>query len=609
MNELADVIAFVSDWPPFDRLNEAQLADLCRHIEISYETKNTELLGWGADNQELYLIRKGAVTLHDERGQFVDQRAEGALVGYPSLLTGEPSQFAVRTLEDSLIYHLPGEYVRQLRAQVPGLDRYFTAKLIDRINSGQFIRSASVESLCIAEVMSQPAVSAEHTVSVAEAAQLMSSRRVSALPITKAGRLVGLITDRDLRDRVVAQNLSYTTSAVNVMTRELVTADASDSVLQAQLTMLERGVHHLPVCEGDQLTGMITLSDILRTEQNDPVHFIARLRRSSSAEEVVRRARKRKTLFISLVQSGVDALHVQRVMTAITDVTTSRLIGFAQSKLGSPPMSYAWIALGSQARREQTFRTDQDNGLVLEREPDDVEGKYFERLANFVCENLNEAGFVFCPGGIMASTPQWRMSLEGWKQHYSNWITAPESKALMFASIFFDQRCIHGERNLISQLREHVFGLTKTNSLFLAFMRGNALEQSPPLSFFRQFILEEEGKQQEGLNLKHRGVVPIVSLARLKALEYGIHAADTVSRLRIAIDHHSNRDDMNDLIDALDLIGRVRNEQQVEQLTQGNHATNLVHPKDLSPLTRRHLKAAFNVVRRAQQTARAYSIT
>ncbi|MFC1797274.1 putative nucleotidyltransferase substrate binding domain-containing protein, partial [Pseudomonadota bacterium] len=261
----------------------------------------------------------------------------------------------------------------------------------------------------------------------------------------------------------------------------------------------------------------------------------------------------------------------------------------------------AWIAFGSQAREAQTARTDQDNGLVLERDAEEDEADYFAKLSESVCDGLDQLGYVYCPGEIMALNVKWRISLARWKRQFDQWIEEPDPKSVMHCSIFFDMRCVYGEGELVDALQEHAIPSARHNRIFRRFMAANALTHRPPLGFFRRFVQEDDGSQSEGLNLKHRGIVPITSLVRIRALEAGIREANTYRRIELSVEAGvMNENDASSLRDALMLINRIRLSHQSAQLIAGEKASNFVPIEDLSPLMRRNLKAAFMLVVEAQ---------
>jgi len=312
-------------------------------------------------------------------------------------------------------------------------------------------------------------------------------------------------------------------------------------------------------------------------------------------------SRRLPPLFARMVNLGRDVEQIGRMVTHITDAFTVRLLQLAEAEYGKAPMRYAWIVFGSQAREEQTARTDQDNGLILERRAEGDAADYFEKLSTFVCDGLDRLGYVYCPGEIMALNTKWRVSLQAWKRHFDRWIDEPDPKSVMHSSIFFDMRCVHGDRELVDALQEYAIGRAKQNRIFRRFMAANVLGHRPPIGFFRRFVQEDDGSHSEGLNLKHRGIVPITDLVRMRALEAGVREANTFRRMELAVAAGSmNEGDAKSLGDALRLISRIRLAHQAEQMAQGREPTNFVPPDELSPLMRRNLKAAFMLVVEAQ---------
>jgi CBS domain-containing protein len=289
------------------------------------------------------------------------------------------------------------------------------------------------------------------------------------------------------------------------------------------------------------------------------------------------------------------------MITQITDAFTVRLLQLAEARFGQAPMGYAWVAFGSQAREEQSASSDQDNGLVLEREPDEFEARYFEQVAQFVCGGLDQLGYPYCPGEVMALNPQWRVSVAQWQRRFDEWIGEPEPTAVMHSSIFFDMRCVHGTQRLVDELIGYAVARASANQIFRRFMAASVLTHRPPIGFFRRFVQEADGSHSEGLNLKHRGIVPITDLVRMRALEAGITAANSYRRLeQLAATGLINTGDADNLRDALRLVGRIRLDYQAERIAAGDTPGNLVPPEELSPLMRRNLKAAFMLVLEAQ---------
>jgi CBS domain-containing protein len=285
----------------------------------------------------------------------------------------------------------------------------------------------------------------------------------------------------------------------------------------------------------------------------------------------------------------------------ITDTITRQLLQIAETELGTPPCDYAWVALGSQGRFEQSAKSDQDNALVLANTFKPGDDDYFAAMAKIVNDGLDKCGYVYCPGDVMASNPKWRQPLKVWKKYFRRWITVPEKKALMHANIFFDLRIVKGRNELVDELKNSIRDDARKNELFLALMAKNAMTFQPPLGFFRQFVLERSGEHKHTLDLKLQGIMPIVEIARIRSLAAGELRINTRNRLRAAaVAGEISEADSASLIDALDFIEKLRIEHQARQYQSGQKPDNHLAPRELSPLVRQNLKSAFSQVRVSQ---------
>jgi CBS domain-containing protein len=534
----------------------------------------------------------------DSDQKFLDKRSEGELFGHSIFFHGKQKDYLAEAEEDCLIWHLPPEDFERVCEQEPLIGEYFSSLLKTRLSAATEVRHSVTH---VRDLLRREPILIESGASIREAARLMSRENVSSVLVMRDEQLAGIATDKDLRQRVLAEDLDPNLSIEQVMTPNPMSLDVESGVDAALLLMMRENYHHLPILEKGKPLGLVTAGDILRAQSEHPLRLVRDIHKRESVDELIRLSRRLPSLFERMVILGRDVEQIGRMVTHITDAFTLRLIQLAEDSLGPPPMPYAWVVFGSQAREEQTARTDQDNGLILERKADEEEVEYFSKLADFVCDGLDKLGYVYCPGEIMAQNSKWRVSLAKWKRHFDNWIDEPEPKSVMHSSIFFDMRCVHGDSGLVGELLAYATGRAKDNRIFRRFMAANVLSHSPPIGFFRRFVQEDDGTQSEGLNLKHRGIVPITDLVRMRALEAGISAANTFERIALATAAGvMNADDASSLRDALILINRIRLNHQAELMSQGQAPSNFVPPDELSSLMRRNLKAAFMLVVEAQ---------
>jgi CBS domain-containing protein len=613
--ELIEIRDFIGAHHPFDQLPDTILAELPERLEVRYFRRESSIPNNGSPDNHLYIVRSGAVELHgsgDELhgpgGELQARLGEGDVFGYRASYRNNLTDYSASALEDTLIYRLPAAEVDKLCERHASFAYFFgppEGKTLGGVIAevGRDSKSqVNMMTTLVGDLISRKTIAVPLTASIRETAELMSEMRVSSILICGDDRLAGIVTDRDLRRRVVAKGLDYNLPITEIMTANPATVDAEDYAFEAQLQMAQKNIHHLPVMQGEQVVGMLTATDLTKHHTTSAVYLVGDIFKKSEIAELKEASARVPQLLLSLASADATAESAGYVITAVTDAITSRLLQLAEEQLGPPPVPYAWLAAGSQARSEQTAKSDQDNCLLLHDsyQPEN-HGEYFQALAKFVCDGLDACGYVYCPGEMMAQTDQWRQPLATWKRYFNKWTDQPEPMALMLTSVFFDLRRVYGDINLFRELRQHVLDKTRGNRIFLAHMVGNALKHQPPLGFFRNLVLIRGGEHDQTFDLKHTGIIPIVDLARVYALAAGNDAVNTQERLSLAAEGGEvTRESARDLSDALEFISFLRIEHQARQIRKGDAPDNFMSPHDLSQFERSHLKNAFSVVRTMQ---------
>jgi CBS domain-containing protein len=605
-NDVTFAAEFLHTVQPFNALAGEDLHWLARRLEANYYPQGKAIFS-SRPSPGLAIIRKGAARLLDKDHKFLDKRSEGEIFGHEIYFHGVLADYFAEAEEDCLLWHLSAEDFRRLCTKHPLIGEYFSSHLKSRLTAATQVKHTATQ---VRDLLHREPVLVESEVSIRMAAQEMSAENVSSILIVQNGELCGIVTDKDLRQRVLVDGLDSNLPIKTVMTVNPMSIAADSDVDAALLMMIRKNYHHLPIVDGVKPLGLVTAGDILRAQSEHPLRLVRDIYKKNSVNELLVLSQRLPSLFECMVNLGRGVGQIGRMVTHVSDAFTIRLIQLAEQKLGPPPMAFAWVVFGSQAREEQTARTDQDNGLVLERKAGQDEAMYFAKLSELVCDGLDQLGYFYCPGEVMALNVKWRVSLLCWKRYFDHWIDEPDPKSVMHSSIFFDIRCVHGKCALVDELQEHVITGARNNPIFCRFMAVNALSHRPPLGFFRRFVQEHDGSQSEGLNLKHRGIVPITDLVRIRALEAGISEPNTFRRIELAVEAGvMNESDASSLRDALILINRIRFLHQSAQLTAGGKPTNFVPPEQLSPLMRRNLKAAFMLVLEAQDAlAQRYQV-
>ncbi len=605
--EQLEIRDFLARCPPLDKLESAALERLVDSLEISYVRKGTTVLKIGGQNLNLYLIRMGAVEVIDPQGRLVGRHPEGEWFGYRSALSGGEITLSVIAYEDSLLYALPADVMESLMNEDSGVKNFFDAKKNERLKGAttdmRGSDNAALISTRVSGLIHRTPLLVEAGTAIQDAAQKMKDAVSTAMLVMDGDRLLGIVTDRAFCTKVVAAGRDIRGEIRDIMTPAPLTVRSDAMAAEALLMMARHNVRHLPVTDGEKIIGMVTATDLIRHQSHNAIYLINEIHRARDIQALVSLSQQLPDVLVALVQSSMMANDIGHAISSVGEAITRRLLDMATRKLGPAPVDYVWIAAGSLARREQTARSDQDNAIILSDDYNpEQHGQYFEDLARFVCDGLNDCGYVYCPGDVMAMNTKWRQPMSVWRTYFREWIDTPRPKALMYSSIFFDLRAISGNAALLESLQSEVLRKTQDNSIFLAHMAANALAFAPPLGFFRSFVLEKGGEQERALNMKKRGVMPIIDLARVYALSVGSSALNTFDRLQAAQQRGAlSQTGMQDLRDAYELITTVRLQHQALQIQAGNRAPdNYVPPDQLSSLERRHLKDAFEVVSNLQ---------
>ena len=609
---LPNIIQFLSGLDPFDKLSDKLLEDISGYITISYLAKDESISVERLSQGYLYIIRTGAIEQLEPNGDFRARLDQGDVFGYTMVLDRSVPKFQARALENTLLYMLPSDRFRELNND-PVFAAHFAPRFETRLKSALQHSLAPDDALLLQNVKrlcNQQFVRVDSQCSIQQAAQRMAGRRQTSAVVEDKGRMVGFVSDRNLTKRVIAAGIDIKRPICDVMSIDPPTIADGDMVLQAVSKMMRCRIRNLPVISGQEVIGVLNVSDLVQKHTAQAVYLIDAIHRQDSIEKLAGLMSQRQLVFDALVDSEIRPQLVSQVMTLIADALTFRLIQLAQAGLvesgaGEPPCAYAWMVAGSQARHEMQMVSDQDNAIVLARDITDSERNYFHQLANFVCSGLAECGYAFCPGEIMATSQKWCQSVNKWKDYYLDWITYPELEALLNVSVFLDIRCVYGQVGLINQLQSHIAGLANNNHRFINALTANMLRISPPVGFFRKFVLVKNGKNKHSLSIKNRAINPIVDLARIYGLQSACNAASTYQRLQQACEQDIlSRTSYEDLIGAYNFICSVRLRYQLKMLREGQNIGNHLPPDLLSRFERNHLKEAFWIISAAQEMTR-----
>jgi CBS domain-containing protein len=600
-----DVAAFLAKHPPFDTLPPERLEEVARDVRIEYFPRGAVILREGGDPAPfLYVVRKGAIELV-EGDQILDVLVEGEAFGQLSLFSDLGPSAAIRAHEDTICYLVDAQLGERVLGTAGGLAYQGTLarRQILRLEERRDAMRADPTTIQVGTLIQRRPVTCEPATSVREAAGLMAKERVSSLLVRRDGAL-GIVTDRDLRTRVLAAGLGPQTPVDRVMSCPAVTVPPETMAAEVLALMYERGFHHFPVAERDgSVIGVVTDTDLMRLERYSPVALKSAIERAPDRGRLIAAGRDLPKVVFGLVDAHADPVDVGHVVGVTIDAFTARAIELAIEDLGDPPAPWAWMVLGSAARHEQALHSDQDHALAFDpgdRPADEID-PYFAELARRITDDLEAVGLPRCNGGVMAENPRLRRTLDGWAEAFEGWMSDPRLEGSVLTSIVFDYRPVAGRLD-VDRTLDSLIRTAPTHPSFIRHLCRRALDGSPPTGFFRDLVVEGRGRHAGTLDVKHGGITLVTNLARTYAISAGITEKRTLARLRAAgaadvIDNETNEG----LAEAFRLLWGVRLRHQVRQVRAGEPPDDFVDPTTLGPLERRQLKEAFRTIARAQK--------
>jgi CBS domain-containing protein len=603
-SRMHDIADFLTRHPPFDTLDDQTLGRVAASAETEFYAARTAILeSAGATAKFAYVVRRGSVELLID-GRLLDLLGEGEMFGFASLLGETPLRYVARASEDTVVYRFPDHAIR------PVLERPDAARFIARsMDKGVRLLAgheeepaASAAGRQVRELIRAPALVCPPDTGVQEAARRMVEAGATCV-VVDLGDQLGIVTDRDIRARVVAAGAAPETPISAVMTAPAWTVSDDRSGSEALLEMLDHGIRHLPVLEaGRRLIGVLDDVDLMVNERRAPFRLRARIARGSDSAAVAEAASALPGTVIALHDAGIPAAAVSRTIASIHDTIVRRLIEIAHDELGPPPAPYTWLATGSFGRREPFPSSDIDCALAWEGDDDQAVRPWMTTLAVRVLDDLAASGMRPDDQGAVASSPLFARSVAAWEAAARSWVDDPDRlRGLMLLSVVVESDPVWGATAAADRLAA-AFARARDREETLRRLAVTALAERPPTGFLRDFVLHSTGERKGVLDIKRGGLLPIEALGRWSGLAGGLTAASTQARLNASAEAGTlSADDAAVLRDAFDLVCELRMEHQVEQMRAGRAPDNLIDPRSLARLTRTSLKEAFRAVARVQR--------
>ena len=618
---IEETVRFLSQIPPFQFLERTLLRELAQSLTMAFHPRGEVILQQdGPISDHLQIIRKGVVkiTLRPEGGGdevVVDYREGGEIFGLVSLMGGH-QRTTVVAVQDTTCYLLPKARFHELVFSHPAITEYLLqfhltkyADMTSREIQGKSLFLEGSDHLLftaqVGEICQRFSTVVEADTTIRQSARRMVEERQSAaLVVGPSGEPIGILTDQDFRTKVVAEGQPIDGPVSRVMSHPVVSVDEKVPCFDVVLKMLQCDIDHVAVPRDGAIRGVVTHHDFMVLQGQSPLAFSEDIEHQTTLEGLAPVSRKAMAIIGVLLRQGVRATNIIRILSELNDRVVRKVLELAERDLGPPPVPYCWLALGSEGRKEQTFRTDQDNALVYAdvsniQKPKVAE--YFRRFTVFMRNGLIQCGFEACPANYMASNPDWCQPLSAWKRYFSGWISEPTPEAVLKSLIFFDFRPLHGDESLAWELREHFGRILPDYPVFLGFLANMLVKNRPPIGFFGGVAVERGGEHKDGLNLKIKGVAPLVDIARLFALERGVRQASTMERLEALRGGTTLISELVDELEyAFEFLTLLRVHHQFRQLEAGRPIDNFIRLDVLSSLERQSLKNAFRLILKVQ---------
>lgn len=625
-NSIAQRIAdFLKQYEPFTYLNAAAIYSIASQVKVLYLEKNKVLFQINEETHNcFYVVNSGEIGLYitsDADDVLIDKCDDGDIIGLRPFFAKDNYLMTAKAREESIVYGIPIEIFRPYVSQNQDVLNFLlesfasnTRNPHSKENKGKLISENVIYNDQTTEIQyyqtikyTKNPITAKSNHLIKDVAKKMVDFKIGSIIIEQNNLPIGIITDKDFRSKIATGLFPIDVEVNQIMSFPVITVAANLSMAEAQIMMLKNNVGHLCVTlDGTiqtEIKGIISEHDIVVAQANNPGVLLKQCKRATKSKDLALIRQKLTTLIEQSLDKKVPIQHLCSLAGEINTAISKRAIELAIEKIGTPPPTcFAWMAMGSQGRKEQLLPTDQDNFLIFEDVPEkEYEGvkSYFLQLAHYVTKTLNKVGYEFCLADMMASNPLWCKSVSDWKRQYDLWINAPGDNGILMCSIFFDYDVVYGETTLVEQITQNIIDNTHKNELFFAYLGADAIKSPPPLGFFKQFIVENNGENKDSFDVKARALMPLIDAARLLIINKEFkNVTNTYLRYKKLADLEPQNNDLYEACaDAFLTLLNFRNEEGLKNNSSGRY----LNLNELSKLDKVKLKNCFSPIQGIQE--------
>lgn len=619
------VADFLKNYPPFNEIGLKELEALSQEIKIVYKVKDAPIFEEDEKAHDyFYVVHKGAVALTKKNDtDIIDLCDEGDIFGLRPLMANEDYKIGAKAYEESILYAIPIAGFRPYANKHEGVANFLMESFASNtrnpysvVRKGKLFQEApeanvsrpTNDLLDLQTVnYSKKLVSCPPNTTVKTIAARMTQKKVGAMLVLKNKLPIGIITDKDLRNKIATGDFSIKAKAKDIMSSPVITYPPKMTLAQVQMAMMKSGISHLCLTAdgtpNTEAVGIVSKHDIMLELGNNPAVLMKAIKRAGKFKKIKRIRRNITNLLKGYLEQNIPLTLISKIITELNDACIKQVIAISLKKMDAPPpVKFAWLALGSQGRSEQLLLTDQDNALIFEdvEEAQLQETKtYFLNLAKKVTKGLHEIGYEYCPAEMMASNPEWCLSLSEWKERTSHWIANPGKDEVLLSSIFFDYNRSYGDSGLVGELTAHILSTTQKYPIFFVHLASGALQNPSPSGFFRSFLLEENGAHKDFFDLKRRALMPLVEGARVLVLSSQVKSINnTAERFeKLAELEPNNRETFLACSYATKALLKFRTKQGL----QHNDSGRFIALDTLTKEEKIKLKRTFKTIRELQE--------
>lgn len=617
------VADFLKNFPPFSFLKQKDIEIISEQITIIYKEKDSVVFTLNEETHDsFYVVHKGAVALiADQQSDILDMCDEGDIFGLRPLIANENYKMEARAFEETILYAIPISVFRPYALENKSVGNFLiesfasnTLNPFSKSHRGKLYGEeieADTKLLDLQEVKySKKIISCNALTTAKEVAEIMLNKNVGAILVIDQTLPIGIITDKDLRNKIVTGAYPITTIASEIMTAPVITYPTKMTITQAQMAMMKSDISHLCITEdgttNTKAVGMLSKHDVMVSIGNNPAVLMRAIKRAKKYKKIKLIRGAISHLLKGYLDQNIPMMLTSKVISELNDACTKQVIEIVLKKMDSPPpVNFSWLAMGSQGRSEQLLQTDQDNALVYEDVSEALAAstkKYFLELATRINKGLFEIGYEYCPAEMMASNPNWCLSLSECKNKVHHWITNTGKNEVLLSFIFFDYSLVYGDKELTNNLSDYIFEEIKANPTFYIHLVSGALQSPSPTGFFREFLLEQDGANKDFFNIKNRALMPLADAARVLILSHSVKSiSNTVERFeKLAELEPQNSELYISCASSYKILLRFRTNQGLLH----NDSGQFISLETLSKTEKLKLKSTFKTIKELQELIR-----